>query len=69
MHLRQGDWSDLFRECRSEAFHLEVRDDYAVPVESEPFRRFLNNEPDDYEWFRDWENLVEELTGRGVSSC
>ncbi|MEV0108110.1 DUF6879 family protein [Nocardia sp. NPDC050799] len=66
MYLRQGDWSDLFRECRSEAFHLEVRDDYAVPVESEPFRRFLNNEPDDYEWFRDWEALVEELTGRGV---
>ncbi|QIS21021.1 DUF6879 family protein [Nocardia terpenica] len=67
MQLRQGDWRDLFRECRSEAFHLEVRDDYAVAVESEPFRRFLDNEPDDYAWFRDWEILVEELTGRGVT--
>ncbi|GAB0105210.1 hypothetical protein JMUB6875_41880 [Nocardia sp. JMUB6875] len=67
MQLRQGDWSDLFRQCRSEAFHLEVRDDYAVPLESEPFRRFLTNEPDDYAWFEDWDALVRETTGRGVA--
>lgn len=66
MLLRQGDWSELFRRCRGEAFHLEVRDDYGVPLESEPFRRFLANEPDDYEWFAGWDALVRETTGRGV---
>ncbi|NNH73342.1 hypothetical protein HLB23_26380 [Nocardia uniformis] len=66
MLLRQGDWSELFRQCHSEAFHLEVRDDYAVPLESEPFRRFLANEPDDYAWFENWDALVRDATGRGV---
>ncbi|MFJ1460568.1 DUF6879 family protein [Nocardia sp. N2S4-5] len=64
--LRQGDWSDVFNDCRTEAFHLEVRDDYAVAAESEPFRRFLEGVPDDYEWFQEWERLVSAATARGV---
>ncbi|MGW4245732.1 DUF6879 family protein [Nocardia sp. NPDC004722] len=66
VQLRQGDWSDLFQQCRTEAFHLEVRDDYAVPLESEPFRRFLANQTDDYAWFESWDKLVRGMTGRGV---
>ncbi|WP_062994149.1 DUF6879 family protein [Nocardia mikamii] len=67
MQLLHGDpWPDLFGQCQREAFHLEVRDTYAVPNESEPLRRFLNGEPDDNAWFESWGQLVRETTGRGV---
>ncbi|WP_370450401.1 DUF6879 family protein [Nocardia otitidiscaviarum] len=60
--------TELLRECRHEAFHLEVRDSYGVPSEDEPLQRFLNNEPFDLRaWFQDWYDFVQELTTRGVS--
>ncbi|MFF0489943.1 DUF6879 family protein [Nocardia sp. NPDC004068] len=65
--LRGNPWPDLFEECRREAFHLEVRDAYAVPDESEPFRKFLDGEPDDYVWFEPWLQLVKDTTARGVA--
>lgn len=59
---------ELLREARHDAFHLEVRDQYGVPGEDEPFRRFLQGEPFDYrEWFQDWSRFVRSLTARGVS--
>lgn len=58
---------DLLRICKREAFHLEVLDSYAEPYENEPLRRFLAGEPDDYAWFQDWTNLIQETTGRGVA--
>ncbi|MEV6325905.1 DUF6879 family protein [Nocardia sp. NPDC051787] len=62
-------WPDLFRQCQREAFHLEVRDTYAVPSESEPLRRFLDGEPPEEYDKRPWTDLVRETTGRGVSVC
>ncbi|MEV6770269.1 DUF6879 family protein [Nocardia sp. NPDC051030] len=60
------DWDDLFDECRESAYHMEVRDSYAVASESEPLRRFLNGEPPpDYDK-SDWIDLIREVTGRGV---
>ncbi|MBY8862155.1 hypothetical protein K7711_37170 [Nocardia sp. CA2R105] len=68
MQLLHGNpWPDLFGECRREAFHLEVRDAYAVADESEPLRRFLDGEPDDYAWLEPWLQLVKDTTGRGVA--
>ncbi|MBF6181682.1 DUF6879 family protein [Nocardia otitidiscaviarum] len=64
--LRGNPWPDLFGQCHREAFHLEVRDTYAVPEESEPLRRFLNGEPDDNGWFEQWAQLMRKTTGRGV---
>ncbi|MEV6071999.1 DUF6879 family protein [Nocardia sp. NPDC052001] len=32
----------MFHDCQFDAFHLEVRDTYAVPSKSEDLRRFLN---------------------------
>lgn len=64
--LRGNPWPDLFGQCQREAFHLEVRDSYAVANESEPFRRFLDGEPDDNAWFEPWGRLVRETTSRGV---
>jgi len=64
--LTGNPWPDLFGQCQREAFHLEVRDTYAVANESEPLRRFLDDEPDDNAWFAPWGQLVRETTGRGV---
>ncbi|MEU0507150.1 DUF6879 family protein [Nocardia sp. NPDC005998] len=58
---------DLLRSCKREAFHLEVLDSYAEPHEYEPLRRFLAGQPDDYAWFQDWTNLVQETVSRGVA--
>ena len=59
--------TELLRECRSEAFHLEVRDTYGVPDEDEAFRAFVDDEPYDYRtWFHDRYTFVEDLTARGV---
>ncbi|MBF6300602.1 hypothetical protein IU459_24100 [Nocardia amamiensis] len=62
------DWVTLFRGCKAEAFHLEVRDAYAVPTESDRFRRFLEGEPplpDEHK--NRWLDLVQETVGRGVA--
>lgn len=67
MLLVQGEaFNALFRQAKREAFHLEVRDDY-YPEGYPPLVRFLNNEPEDYEWFQPWLSLVKEITGRGVA--
>ncbi|MGV9666916.1 DUF6879 family protein [Nocardia niigatensis] len=66
VHGPAGD--DLFREAQREAFHLEVRDSYAVASESEGLRRFLAGEPasTDYDQ-RPWAQFMRETTARGVA--
>ncbi|WP_280264279.1 DUF6879 family protein [Nocardia wallacei] len=60
--------TEVLRECRDEAFHLEVRDSYGVSSEDEAFQHFMKNQPFDYrEWFQDWYDFVRQLTARGVS--
>nr|WP_221333222.1 DUF6879 family protein [Nocardia transvalensis] len=61
-------WPELFREAQQEAFHMEVRDTYAVPGELEALHRFLAGEPPlpDYSK-RPWTALVRETVGRGVT--
>ncbi|GAB2718982.1 DUF6879 family protein [Nocardia thraciensis] len=58
---------ELFYNADREAFHLETQDTYETPEESEPFRKFVENEPDDYEWFRPWLDHIRITTDRGVS--
>ncbi|MEU1520852.1 DUF6879 family protein [Nocardia rhamnosiphila] len=67
--IQNSPWFSLFRQAERSAFHLEVRDTYAVPSESEPLRRFLAGEPptDDEFLSRPWTDLVRETTGRGVT--
>lgn len=69
MEFRPNDsaWMDLFTEARKSAFHMEVRDVYAVPEESEPLRRFLAGESDDGYDADDWIELITTLAARGVS--
>jgi hypothetical protein len=49
------------------AFHLELRDRYGVDQENEPFRRWLNGEPDDHSWRVSWLTFVRDVTSSGVS--
>lgn len=68
MQLLTGDaFDDLFRTFARTAFHLEVQDTYSTPEESEPFRRFLTGEPDDFAWHQPWLTLIKETTGAGRS--
>ncbi|MFD4443680.1 DUF6879 family protein [Nocardia sp. NPDC058519] len=64
---QNDDFLNLFRDAKREAFHLEVSDTYDTPDESEPFRKYLTSEPDDYEWFQPWLSHVREVTGNGLS--
>ncbi|MEV0297175.1 DUF6879 family protein [Nocardia sp. NPDC050710] len=66
LHLTGSDFTDLFQTCQRSAFHLEVHDTYQTLEESEPFRRFLADEPDDYEWLHGWLNVVRDATSRGA---
>ncbi|MEV4235538.1 DUF6879 family protein [Nocardia sp. NPDC050408] len=65
--MRDEAFNRLFHSCQREAFHLEVQDIYETPEESEPFRKFLQDEPDDYAWFRPWLDHVRDVTSRGVA--
>jgi hypothetical protein len=63
--LRDEAFFDLFRSFERTAYHLEVQDSYSTPEEDEPFRLFLTEQPDDYEWLREWEDLVRAVTASG----
>ncbi|MFF0547092.1 DUF6879 family protein [Nocardia thailandica] len=66
--LEGDDFDDLLRSAREEAFHLEVKDTYNTPNESQPFHNFLNGGPaDDYAWLQDWLDLVADTSSRGIA--
>lgn len=62
-----ADFDALFTSFDRTAVRLEARDQYAIHSEQEPFRRWLNGEPDDLEWFRPWLDMVAERTSSGSS--
>lgn len=57
--------NQLFESFAHDAFHLELRDDYSVPVEDGPYERWLRGEPDDEEWYASWSALMARVTGAG----
>ncbi|NEW29705.1 DUF6879 family protein [Nocardia cyriacigeorgica] len=65
--VQDDEFERLFHNADREAFHLELLDQYDTPEESEPFRKYLNGEPDDYEWFQPWLNHVREVTDDGLA--
>ncbi|GAB1693261.1 DUF6879 family protein [Krasilnikovia sp. M28-CT-15] len=68
MRLLQGPlFEDLFRTFEHSAFHLEVEDTYDTPEESEPFRKFMAGEPDDFAWHEEWLDLMRVTTRSGKS--
>jgi hypothetical protein len=67
VELLQGDaLDDFFRRGEwRRAFHLETLDTYSTPEEDEPFRKFLDGEPDDLEWLAGWLKVVRDVTDAG----
>jgi hypothetical protein len=64
-HLQGDDFTALFRANWARAFHLETQDTYNVADETEPFRKFLAGESDDYEWCHEWDSLIHDETATG----
>jgi hypothetical protein len=56
----------LFPEHRR-AFHLEMKEEYHVEDEDEPFRQFLAGETVDPDWLTDWLDHIREATSAGVT--
>jgi hypothetical protein len=64
------DWDELFASAKHSAYHLEMRDTYAVGEEADAFSAFLAGRPFDEAqyaqvWGR-WRELVRRETARGV---
>ena len=49
------------------AFHLEMKDEYHVTDEDEPFRQFLAGETVDLEWLAGWLEHIRDATSAGVA--
>jgi hypothetical protein len=64
--ISDDEFKGIFSSSRR-AFHLELKDSYNVADEDEPFRKWLNGEPDSYSWRRDWLTFIREATQSGIS--
>lgn len=65
------DWDKLFASVKRSAYHLEMRDTYAVGEEADAFAAFLAGRPFDQRqnaqvWGR-WRDLVRRETARAVT--
>jgi hypothetical protein len=67
MELLTADQRDaLFDTLQQDAFHLELRDSYAVDSEDESYRRWKRGEPPDpSERDRPWLQRIKRITQRG----
>lgn len=61
-------WQDFYDAFtgRRRAFHLEMRDEYHVEQEAEPFAKWLAGEPDDYAWRSEWLQFITDTMASGV---
>jgi hypothetical protein len=57
-------WSQVLGACERSAYHLEMRDSYAVAYEDPMFAAWRAGHRDS--WWRPWLSLAAETTGRGV---
>lgn len=53
-HLQGEAFDTIFRTFNRTAFHLELKDAYHALEESDPFKLFLDGEPDDFAWHEPW---------------
>src|SRR5437868_6745053 len=60
------EFKEMFRGAKR-AFHLELRDEYNVTKEDEPFRKWCAGEPDDYAWIQNWLRFMRDVTDEGAS--
>ncbi len=63
--LSENELGGLLRGFSTSAFRFEIRDRYNSEVGREPFRKFLVGEPDDYEWHRQWMEMIRQDRASG----
>jgi hypothetical protein len=56
---------ELFDTFESDAFHLELRDDYGSPIEDTPYAKWQRGESDDYSWLNAWFGRMRGATSAG----
>lgn len=63
-------FGEMIANCTRTAFHLEMRDSYAVDYEKGPFvawkSGFRHNPADQASWWRPWLDLMQDTVSRGV---
>jgi hypothetical protein len=64
--ISQDEFLRLFPEHRR-AFHLEMKEEYHVEDEDEPFRQFLAEGTVDPDWLTDWSDNIRDATSAGVA--
>lgn len=67
--LSADDWADLFAHCQRAAWHLEMRDVYAVAEEADDFAAWREGRWDadqDAAKRKGWLDLIRATAGRGV---
>ncbi|MBO0881649.1 MAG: hypothetical protein J2P17_15165 [Mycobacterium sp.] len=65
--LTGEEFDERIRACESEAFHLELQDEYGTTDGIAPFAAWQRGESDDYAWFTGWLELIRDMRGRGVA--
>ncbi|WP_029535145.1 DUF6879 family protein [Saccharopolyspora spinosa] len=58
------EFAKLFETFEHTAYRLETRDQYNIPREAEPLRKFLDGEPD-VSYHEGWSNMVRQATAEG----
>jgi len=56
---------ELLNSFEHTAFRMEVRDRYDEPDETEPLRKYLAGEPDDFVWMQEWFDLIRQASTEG----
>ncbi|MGW5875072.1 DUF6879 family protein [Nocardiopsis terrae] len=65
MRLGHAEFDRLFEEFETECLHVEMRDSYGTQAEILPFAKWVNGEPDDFEWLNDWCDTLRRGTREG----
>lgn len=63
--LSEAELGNLLRGFSTSAFRFETRERYISTVGREPFRKYLADERDDYEWHRWWTEMVSRDLAAG----
>jgi len=57
--------NELLSTFERDAFHLELKDEYRATYEDDPVARWLNGEPDDFQWMNPWLTRVRDASQAG----
>lgn len=66
--VTEAEFADMLATFASSAFRLEARDFYAIGIEADNYRDFLDGHPQppsEVDWWQDWLDQISQLTAEG----